>query len=94
MATFEDGKSVSINKQYQDILQNIPLSAPYDLRRAVDLAAKNLRDFRLELHKREVKLQQEYKVEQENLKKQTEEQHTQLISILNKAKRAVAPYKE
>lgn len=94
MATFEDSKSVCINKQYQDILQNIPLSAPYDLRRAVDLAARNLRDFRLELHKQEVKLQQEYKVEQENLKKQTEEQHTQLISILNKAKRAVAPYKE
>lgn len=70
----------------------IPLSAPYDLRRAVDLAAKNLRDFRLELHKREVKLQQEYTSEKENLKKQTEEQHTQLISILNKAKRAVAPY--
>lgn len=94
MARFEDSKSVRINKQYQDILQNIPLSAPYDLRRAVELAAKNLRDFRLELHKQEVKLQQEYKVEQENFKKQTEEQHTQLISILNKAKRAVAPYKE
>lgn len=94
MATFEDSKSVSINKQYQDILRNIPLSAPYDLRRAVDLAAKNLRDFRLELYKQEMKLQRNYDKEQENLKKQTRERHTQLIAQLNRAKRAVAPYEK
>lgn len=94
MATFEDSKSVNINKQYQDILQNIPLSAPYDLRRAVELAAKDLRDFRLELHTQEMKLQQEYDAEKENLKKQTEERHTQLISILNNAKRAVSSYRK
>ena len=75
-------------------MQNIPLSAPYDLRRAVELAAKDLRDFRLELHTQEMKLQQEYDAEKENLKKQTEERHTQLISILNNAKRAVSSYRK
>ncbi|MBQ9236160.1 MAG: hypothetical protein IJ184_06845 [Alphaproteobacteria bacterium] len=40
MATFEDGEKVRINKQYQEIVRKIPLSAPLDLRRAVEVAAR------------------------------------------------------
>lgn len=92
MATFEDSEKVRINKQYQEIVRKIPFSSPFDLRRAVEVAARNLRDFRLDLYKQKTKIQQKHDKEQENLKKQTDERHTQLISILNKTKRAVAPY--
>ena len=94
MATFEDSKSVNINKQYQDILQNIPLSAPYDLRRAVELAAKDLRDFRLTLHGKQLAIQQKCEKELERTIKQTQEKHEQLIRNLNQAKKSVMSWKK
>ena len=41
MATFEDSEKVRINKQYQEIVRKIPFSAPFDLRRAVEVAEGN-----------------------------------------------------
>lgn len=94
MATFEDSEKVRISKQYQDTIKNIPVSAPYDLKRAVEVAAQDLRNFRLELYKQKKQIKQKYDSEQENLNKQTSDKHAQLIRALSKAKRAVAPYKK
>lgn len=94
MATFEDSEKVRINKQYQDIIKNIPVSAPYDLKRAVEVAAQNLRDFRLELYKQKKQIKQKYDSEQENLNKQTGDKHAQLVSALSKAKRAIVPFQK
>ena len=94
MATFEDSEKVRIDKQFQDVLRNIPVSAPYDLKRAIEVAAQDLRDFRLELYKQKKQIKQKYDSEQEDLNKQTSDKHAQLIRALSKAKRAVISYKE
>ena len=94
MATFEDSEKVRINKQYQDIIKNISASAPYDLKRAVEVAAQDLRDFRLVLYRQKQQIKQKYDSEQENLNKQTSDKHAQLIRALSKAKRAVVPFQK
>ncbi len=94
MARFEDSEKVRINQQYRDVLKDIPISAPYDLRRAVENAARELRDFRLTLHGKQLTIQQKCKKELERTIKQTQEKHEQLIRNLNQAKKGVMSWKK